>query len=84
VTPHVAQHTTRRRSGIDGRVTRHPGYQESQRKRKRVEEFFGWVKTIGGGRKLAFIGIAKNQLWAYMAAAAFNLVRIANMARATA
>lgn len=81
VTPHVAQHTTRRRSRVDGRVTRHPGYAQSQRKRKRVEEFFGWVKTVGGGRKLAFIGIMKNQLWAYMAAAAFNLVRIANIAR---
>ena len=84
VTPHVAQHTTRRRSRIDGRVTRHPGYAQSQRKRKRVEEFFGWVKTVGGGRKLAFIGIVKNQLWAYLAAAAFNLVRIANIARASA
>jgi len=84
VTPHVAQHTTRRRSRIDSRVTRHPGYAQSQRKRKRVEEFFGWVKTVGGGRKLAFIGVVKNQLWAYMAAAAFNLVRIANIARAGA
>lgn len=84
VTPHVAQHTTRRRSRVDGRVTRHPGYAQSQRKRKRVEEFFGWVKTVGGGRKLAFIGVVKNQLWAYIAAAAFNLVRIANIARAAA
>jgi transposase len=84
VTPHVAQHLTRRRSRVDGRVTRHPGYAQSQRKRKRVEEFFGWVKTVGGGRKLAFIGVVKNQLWAYMAAAAFNLVRIANIARAAA
>jgi transposase len=84
VTPHVAKHTRRPRTGIDGRVTRHPGYEESQRKRKRVEEFFGWVKTVGGGRKLAFIGIVKNQLWAYMAAAAFNLVRIANIQRASA
>lgn len=78
VTPHVAQHTNRRRSNIDSRVTRHPGYAQSQRKRKRVEEFFGWVKTVGGARKLAFIGLAKNQLSAYIAGATFNLVRIAN------
>lgn len=84
VTPHVAQHTNRRRSRVDARTTRHPGYDESQRKRKRVEEFFGWTKTIGGGRKLAFIGIAKNQIWAYIAAATFNLVRIANIERASA
>lgn len=83
VTPHVAQHTTRRRSAVDRRVTRHPGYAISQRIRKRVEEFFGWTKTVGGGRKLAFIGILKNQFWAYLTAAAFNLLRIANTARAT-
>lgn len=47
VTPHVAQHTTRRRRAIDGRTTRHPGYAVSQQKRKRVEEVFGWLKTGG-------------------------------------
>ena len=49
-----------------------------------MQEFFGWVKTVDGGRKLAFIGIVKNQLWAYMAAADFNLVRIAKIQRASA
>jgi len=84
VTPHIAKHTGRPRSGIDGRVTRHAGYEQSQRKRKRVEEFFGWVKTVGGARKLAFIGQAKNQFSAYIASATFNLVRMANTIRATA
>ncbi len=51
VTPHVAQNTTGRRSGIDGRTTRHPGYTVSQRIRKRVEEIFGWMKTVGGFRR---------------------------------
>ena len=55
-TPHVAQNTTNRRSAIDGRTTRHAGYAVSQRIRKRVEEPFGWIKTIGGGRKVRYIG----------------------------
>ena len=84
VTPHVAQHTTGRRSRIDRRVTRHPGYALSQRVRKRVEEIFGWVKTVGGGRKLRYIGVARNQLWATLAATAYNLVRMAHIERAQA
>ena len=56
VTPHVAQHTTNRRSAIDGRTTRHEGYAVSQRKRKRVEEVFGWMKTIALQRKTRFRG----------------------------
>ena len=84
VTPHVAQHTTGRRSRIDGRVTRHPGYARSQRVRKRVEEIFGWIKTVGGGRKLRYIGVARNQLWATFAATAYNLIRMASIERAQA
>ncbi len=79
VTPHVAQNTSRRRSAIDGRTTRHPGYAVSQRLRKLVEEIFGWVKTVGGSRKLRFVGLAKNQLWAGFTAVAYNLVRLANL-----
>src|SRR3979490_145327 len=56
VTPHVAQHTTGRRSAIDARTTRHPGYAISQQKRKLVEQGFGWMKTIGGLRKLRHRG----------------------------
>lgn len=79
VTPHLAQNTSRRRSAIDGRTTRHPGYALSQRVRKRIEECFGWMKTTGGGRKLRYIGRAKNQLWATLTAVALNLVRMANI-----
>jgi hypothetical protein len=48
LTTHVAQNTSGRRSAIDGRTTRHPGYPTSQRLRKRIEECFGWIKTVGG------------------------------------
>ena len=80
VTPQVAQHTNKRRSAVDGRMTRHEGYAVSQRKRKRVEEIFGWIKTVGGGRKLRYIGVTRNRLWAELTAAAYNLVRMARMA----
>ncbi len=84
ITPHVAQFpTTRnRRSAIDGRTTRHPGYRESQRWRKRIEEFFGWVKTVGCGRKLSYIGAARNRMWAEIRASAYNLVRMAHLTAA--
>ena len=84
VTPHVAQNTSRRRSAIDGRTTHHPGYAQSLRKRKRVEEIFGWMKTVAGGRKLRYIGLKKNQMWATFTAAAYNLVRMANIDAANA
>jgi transposase len=80
VTPHVAQNTKNRASAIDGRTTRHPGYAISQRVRKRVEEIFGWTKTVGGGRKLRYIGVARNQMWADLALTAYNLVRMAKLA----
>ena len=79
VTPHVAQNQSGRRSAIDGRTTRHPGYAISQRARKRVEEIFGWKKTVGGCRKLRFVGCARNRIWTLLAAATFNLTRIANL-----
>ena len=78
-TPHVAQNTTRRRSAIDGRTTRHAGYTISQRTRKRVEEPFGWIKTIAGGRKLRHRGRQRNRAWFLIAAASYNLVRIAQL-----
>lgn len=84
VTPHIARNTSRRRSAIDGRTTRHPGYGQSQRARKRIEECFGWMKTVGGGRKLRYIGLAKNQLWATFTAVAYNLVRMAKLQPETA
>lgn len=68
VTPHVAQNTSNRRSAVDARTTRHPGYAVSQRFRKRVEEVFGWMKTIGGFRRTRFRGTARTQLAAYFSA----------------
>ena len=59
VTPHVAQNTASRRSAIDRRTTRHPGYATSQRLRKRIEEGFGWIKTVGGLRKTRHRGRAR-------------------------
>lgn len=79
VTPHVTQNTSRRRSAIDGRTTRHPGYAVSQRLRKLIEEIFGWLKTVAGSRKLRFVGLAKNELWTGFTAIAYNLVRMANL-----
>ena len=82
VTPHVAQNNKRRQSAIDGRTTRHGGYAISQRKRKRVEEIFGWLKTVGGMRKLRHRGVELEGWMFTLAAAAYNLVRIRNLATA--
>lgn len=76
VMPHVAQNTNGRRSAIDGRTTRHGGYAVSQRIRKRIEEAFGWIKTVAGQDKTKFRGRDRVG-WAFtFAAAAFNLVRL--------
>jgi transposase len=79
VTPHVAQNTAHRRSAIDTRTTRHPGYAISQRKRKQVEEAFGWIKSIALLRKLRHRGRAKVEWIFRFAAAAYNLIRIRNL-----
>ena len=79
VTPHVAQNQTNRRSAIDRRTTRHPGYAQSQRCRMRIEEPFGWMKTVAGFRKTRFRGARRTGLWAYLVAAAYNLVRLAEL-----
>jgi transposase len=78
-TPHVAQHTTRRRSRIDARTTRHAGYAVSQVKRKRIEEIFGWLKTVALLRKLRHRGRAIVEWIFTFALAAYNLVRIRNL-----
>lgn len=84
VTPHIAQHTTGRRSAIDGRTTRHPGYAISQQKRKLVEQGFGWMKTIGGLRKLRHRG-GPLVTWVFtFTAAAYNIVRLRRLLDATA
>jgi transposase len=79
-TPHVAQNDKGRKSAIDGRTTRHPGYAISQQRRKRVEEIFGWMKTVGGMRKLRHRGLHLVGWMFTFAAAAYNLVRIHNLA----
>ena len=76
ITPHLAPNTTRQRSTIDGRTTRHPGHQTSQRIRKRIEEPFGWIKTIAGGRKLRYLGRQRNRAWFLMTGAVYNILRI--------
>lgn len=84
VTPHVAQNTSNRSSAIDERTTRHEGYRVSQRKRKRVEEVFGWMKTVGGMRKTRFRGLERVGWMFTFVAAVYNLVRMRNLAAAAA
>ena len=81
ITPHVAQYE-HRGSAIDGRTTRHDGYRVSQRIRKRVEEIFGWLKTVANFRKTRFRGIERTQLAAHLNGAAYNLLRIAKLTAA--
>jgi len=76
VTPHVAQNHSGRRSAIDGRTTRHAGYDISQRIRKRIEEAFGWAKTVAGLRKMRHRGLPKVGWQFTLAMAAYNLVRL--------
>jgi transposase len=76
VTPHVAQNTRNRRSAIDGRTTRHAGYAVSQRIRKRIEEAFGWIKTVALQEKTRFRGVGRVGFAFTFAAAAYNLVRL--------
>jgi Transposase DDE domain len=76
VTPHVAQNTSGRRSALDGRTTRHPGYVASQRVRKRIEEAFGWIKMVGGLRKARHRGTARVGWMFTLTATACNLVRL--------
>ncbi len=78
VTPHVAR--KRRDSGVDGRTVRHSGYAVSQKIRKRVEEVFGWMKTVGGHRKTRLRGLRRVTMAFTLAATAYNLVRMRNLA----
>jgi transposase len=76
IVPHIARNVSGRRSAIDGRTTRHPGYAASQRVRKRIEEAFGWVKTVGGQTKTRFRGLPRVGFAFTLAAVAYNLVRL--------
>ena len=83
VMPHVAQNTTNRASRIDGRTVRHEGYEISQRKRKRIEECFGWMKTVGLMRKTRHKGTNRVGWMFVFTAAVYNLVRIRNLVEVT-
>lgn len=74
VTPHVAQKS--RHSAIDGRTTRHPGYSKSQRRRKKIEEPFGWAKTVGGMAQTLYRGIERVRARFTLTMAACNLARL--------
>jgi hypothetical protein len=81
-TPHVAQNTSGRSSAIDGRTTRHPGYAVSQRIRKRIEDAFGWIKTVAGQERTKFRG-RERVGWPFaFAAAAYNLARLPKLLEA--
>ena len=84
VTPHVAQNNTNRTSAIDNRTTRHSGYAVSQRKRKRVEEIFGWLKTVAFLRKTRHRGVDRVGWLFTFGVAAYNLIRMRNMMEASA
>jgi transposase len=84
VTPHVAQNDKGRRSAVDGRTTRHGGYQVSIRHRKRIEEVFGWMKTVGGQRKTRYRGTARVGWMFTLSAAAYDLIRLPKLLSAAA
>ena len=83
VTPHVAQNATNRRSAIDGRTTRHPGYALSQTIRKRIEEPFGWIKEAGGFRQTKHRGQERVGWMFTLKAAAYNLIRLPKLLATT-
>lgn len=79
IRPHIAQIEGRNTPGLDARTTRHASYWVSQKKRKRVEEIFGWMKAYGGLRRTRFRGLARVQLHAYLVGAAYNLLRLSRL-----
>jgi hypothetical protein len=82
ISPHVACKKNLEVRGLDKRTVERSGYQTSQKVRKRVEEIFGWMKTVGGLRKTRYRGIERTQSWANMVAGAYNLLRMARLSRA--
>ena len=79
VVPHPACKTGIQVPGLDGRTTRQTGYRISQRIRKRVEEIFGWVKTVGGLRRSRYRGLERTQAWGYFVVSTYNLLRMARL-----
>ena len=80
----IVERARKQRSAIDRRTTRHVGYRLSQWARKRIEEVFGWVKTVGGGRKLRYFGVARNRFPEEMTTPGYNLVRLAKLTQIAA
>ena len=83
ISPHVACKENLKTCGLDGRTTTRPGYQKSQRVRKRIEEIIGWMKTIGGLRRSRYLGLERTQAWGYFVAGTYNLLRMARLQAAT-
>lgn len=81
VKPHVAEVKNRSTPGLDGRTTSSAGYAVSQRTRKRIEEIFGWMKTVGVFRKTRYRGVERTQSWAHFTGACYNLIRLVNLER---
>jgi transposase len=81
IKPHVAPMEKRKVEGLDERTLRSKGFQTSGRIRKRIEEIFGWIKTVGGFRKTRYRGIERTQMCAYFVAGTYNLMRMANLSR---
>ncbi len=79
VSPHVACKAGVTVAGLDGRTTSRSGHRLSQKIRKRVEEIFGWMKTVGGLRRTRYRGVERTQAWAYFVAGAYNLLRITRL-----
>lgn len=84
IAPHVACKHNTNITGLDGRPGNQSGYQTSQRIRKRVEEIFGWIKTVGGLRRSRYRGLERTQAWGYFVAGTYNLVRLARLSQAAA
>jgi hypothetical protein len=84
VTPHVARHEKhRRKSAIDQRTLRHPGYRISQTIRRRIESIFGWLKSVAGLRRTRYRGTRRTQFAVHLAGAAYNLLRVAKLRAST-
>ena len=82
IAPHAACQEGRHTPGLDGRTTQAKGYRASSRIRKRIEEIFGWMKTIGGLRRSRYLGIERTQAWAHFVAGTYNLLRMARLEEA--
>lgn len=79
IAPHAARKAGVKVAGLDGRTTSQESYKTSQQIRKRVEEIFGWMKTVGGFRRSRYLGMERTQAWGYFVAATYNLVRLAKL-----